>query len=101
MAARRDAGAAARRGRFLDRVVQLGRRNRSAEGTPPAGGPHEHQIEGLEARLNGLEALIEGLQDALYRETVRLGERVQELERKTEPGEIARALSTDARRRGT
>jgi hypothetical protein len=101
MAARPDASGAARRGRLLDRVAQLGRRDRSPQATPPTEGPHERQVQRLEARVDGLEELIEGLQDALYRETVRLEERIEALERKTEPVEVARALSADARKRGT
>jgi hypothetical protein len=101
MAARSDAGAAARRNRLLDRVAQLGRRDRSPQATPPTEGPYERQIQRLEARVEGLEELIEGLQDALYRETVRLQERIEALERKSEPVEIARALSAEARKRGT
>jgi hypothetical protein len=101
MAARPDASAAARRGRLLDRVARLRRRDRSPQATLPTEGPHERQIQRLEARVEGLEELIEGLQDALYRETVRLEERIEALERKSEPGEIARALSAEARKRGT
>jgi hypothetical protein len=101
MAARPDASAAARRSRLLDRVARLRRRDRSPQASPPTEGPHERQIQRLEARVEGLEELIEGLQDALYRETVRLEERIEALERKSEPGEIARALSAEARKRGT
>ena len=43
---------------------------------------------------------MEGLQDALYRETTRLDERMDELQRRLEPAAIAKALSDDARRRG-
>jgi uncharacterized coiled-coil protein SlyX len=53
-----------------------------------------------QARLDALESLVEGLQDAVHRETIRLGALIDELQKKTEPGEIARALSDDARRRG-
>ena len=100
MAARPNASGAARRGRLLDRVAQLGRRDRSPRATQPTEGPHE-RIQRLEARVDGLEELIEGLQDALYRETVRLEDRIEALERKTEPVEVARALSAEARKRGT
>jgi hypothetical protein len=54
----------------------------------------------LEQRLQHLEALVEGLQDAVHRDSTRHDERMAELERKTEPEALAKALSDDARRRG-
>jgi hypothetical protein len=54
----------------------------------------------LEERLRRLESVVEGLQDALYREALRQNERIDELRARTEPAEIARALSEDSRRRG-
>jgi vacuolar-type H+-ATPase subunit I/STV1 len=65
---------------------------------PPRQPPQE--LRPLEERLQHLEALVEGLQDALHRESMRHDERIAELERKTEPEELAKALSADARRRG-
>ena len=53
-----------------------------------------------QARLDALESLVEGLQDAVHREATRQGALIDELRKKTEPGEIARALTDDARRRG-
>jgi uncharacterized coiled-coil protein SlyX len=73
---------------MLERLRQ--RRQRRVEG----------RIEGLERRIASLERLVEGLQDAVYRESMRYDERATRLERKTEPKELARALSEDARRRG-
>jgi hypothetical protein len=61
---------------------------------------YERRIEALEARIDQLEALLEGLQDSVYREAVRQGERIEALEKRTEPKEISRALSRDARERG-
>ncbi len=101
MAARPDPRATARRGRLLDRVAQLGRRDRSPQAAPAVARGDERQVRSLEARIDGLEALVEGLQDALYRESVRLEEQIRALERKTEPAEIARALSAETRKRGT
>ena len=76
-----------------------------AEGGPrtrlprrPAG--HERRIEALEERIDRLEALLEGLQDAVHRESVREGGRIEALEKRTEPSEISRALNRDARERG-
>jgi hypothetical protein len=43
---------------------------------------------------------LEALQDAVHRDAVRRDEEQARLERKTEPDEIARSLSNDARRRG-
>jgi hypothetical protein len=57
-------------------------------------------MEILEARIERLEAAVEGLQDAIHRETVVHDERLDELGRRTEPHQIARALSQDARERG-
>jgi hypothetical protein len=54
----------------------------------------------LERRVNQVEAQVEGLQDAVHRDAVRRDERLATLERKTEPEEIARSLSRDARARG-
>jgi uncharacterized coiled-coil protein SlyX len=58
------------------------------------------RVAALEQRLGHLERLIEGLQDAVHRESVRTQKQVRELERKTEPGEINRALSQETRERG-
>lgn len=90
---------------MLDRVVQL-RRRRAKEAKATAeradDGPdgEGQRIEALERRLNHLEALVEALQDAVHRESVHRGEQIQGLEEKTEPGEMTRALSRDARERG-
>jgi hypothetical protein len=54
----------------------------------------------VEQRLEHLEALVEGLQDAVHRDAIRHEERIAELERKTEPEALAKALSDDRRRRG-
>jgi uncharacterized coiled-coil protein SlyX len=58
------------------------------------------RIEALERRIDEIEGLLEGLQDAVHREWVRRDEQTAHLERKTEPQQIARALSDDARKRG-
>jgi hypothetical protein len=57
-------------------------------------------LEDLRARVDALEGLVEGLQDALYRQSRHEDERIDELRRRLEPDELARALSADARRRG-
>jgi predicted nucleic acid-binding Zn-ribbon protein len=58
------------------------------------------RLEKVERRLGHLEALVEGLQDAIHRDSIRHEERMSELERKTQPDALAKALSDDARRRG-
>lgn len=67
------------------------------KGRPPEVGS---RLTALEQRVGHLERLIEGLQDAVHRESVRTQKSLHELETKTEPGEINRALSQDARERG-
>ena len=62
--------------------------------------PQAEHLRRLEQRLEHLEALVEGLQDAVHRDAVRHEERIAELEHKTQPEAIAKALSDDARRRG-
>lgn len=57
-------------------------------------------IDALERRVAGLEEMVEGLQDAVHREAVRRDDQAARLERKTEPEELARTLSDDARERG-
>jgi cell division protein FtsB len=60
----------------------------------------EQRYETLAARVAQLEVQLEGLQDALYRRAVLEDETIDELRRRTEPHELARALSKDARERG-
>lgn len=62
--------------------------------------PAARRIERLERRVTDLEGVVEALQDAVHREWVRHDEKTAQLERRTQPREIARALSEDARRRG-
>jgi hypothetical protein len=54
----------------------------------------------LEARLEHLECALDGLQDAVDRRSVLEGRQIAELGRRTEPHEMARVLSLDARRHG-
>jgi uncharacterized coiled-coil protein SlyX len=76
---------------MLDRLL---RRQRSPDGSS------ERRMELLERRVSHLEELVEGLQDAVHRESVRRDEEAARLQRRTEPREMARALSDDARKRG-
>jgi hypothetical protein len=54
----------------------------------------------LVARIDALEAMLEGLQDSVDRQARRYDERITELGRRLEPGELSRAISDDARKRG-
>jgi hypothetical protein len=67
-------------------------------GSPDPG--WEHRLETLEARMEHLERELEGLQDAVYRQAMLEDENVSELRRRTEPEQMARDLSQDARKRG-
>lgn len=94
-------GPAGRRAAILGRVVQLGRGRRAADADAQAlAAGHEQRIEVLEQRVDQLEALLEGLQDAVHRESVREDKRIATLEKRSEPAEVSRALSQDARERG-
>ena len=93
-------GGPVRRVAILGRVIQLGRGRRAPDAAPQAPEGHERRIEALEQRIDQLEALLEGLQDAVHRESLREEGRIGALEKRTEPSEISRALSRDARERG-
>lgn len=88
-------------GVLVDRLRELGRRRRPANGGESA---PDHsadlRIEILEQRMQHLESMLEGLQDAIDRQATMQGEQISELRRRTEPAEMARALSEDARKRG-
>jgi uncharacterized coiled-coil protein SlyX len=84
------------------RVTVLWRR-RSGGGRSSAGSSDadwEQRLEMLEARIEHLEASLQGLQDAVYRQAVLEDKNIDELRRRTEPRQMARELSEDARRRG-
>jgi hypothetical protein len=72
-------------------MLRRRRRRRSGDNASAAG---------LHRRVDRLEAQLEALQDAVHRDAVRRDEQQMLLERKTDPAEIARALSDDARMRG-
>jgi hypothetical protein len=58
------------------------------------------RYDALDARIEQLQVQFEGLQDAVYRSALREDESIAELRRRTEPEQLARALSRDAIRRG-
>ena len=79
---------------MLDRIRGLARRPTNGS-QPPL-----DRIESLERRVAHLETMIEGLQDAVHREITRTNNQIDELRVRTEPAELSRALSEDARQRG-
>jgi ABC-type phosphate transport system auxiliary subunit len=89
-----------RLGRLLDRVT---RRRHAVAGkaeSAPATMDTDERLATLERRVAELEALLEGLQDSVHREAVRREGDIEELRRKTLPGEIARALGEHGRKHG-
>ena len=84
------------------RVARLWRRrsNGPAFETPAAEADRDLRLTGVEVRLEHMETALEGLQDALYRHQVLDGEKIDELRRRTDPEQMARDLSENARRRG-
>jgi hypothetical protein len=91
--------------RIRSRLEELVRRRREkpASARLKAGRPkpaETQSLETIERRLQHLEAMIEGLQDAMHRESVRMGKKIDELERRADPAEIRRALGRDAREHG-
>ena len=62
--------------------------------------PGQDELRALEARIAHLEQLVQGLQDSVHRESTRVSERLGELEARTQPATLAKALSKDARKRG-
>jgi hypothetical protein len=85
---------------MLDRVIGLRRSRRAREDKARGASEAADPIQSLEQRVQHLESMIEGLQDAVHRESQRTNDRLDELHRRTEPAELNRALSRDARRRG-
>src|SRR2546426_7792876 len=84
------------------RLTRLWRRpsgeRRSSPRSPDVG--WEQRLETLETRIEQLEAALEALQDAAYRQAVLQDENIDELRARTEPEQLARDLSEDARQRG-
>ena len=62
--------------------------------------PNNDGTRGLEERIAHLEQLVEGLQDSVHREALRQDRRIAELEARTHPAALSKALSKDARQRG-
>jgi uncharacterized coiled-coil protein SlyX len=60
----------------------------------------EGRIRALEARVDHLESALEGLQDAVHRRSVLEDKEIERLRNRTEPAQLARDLSREARQRG-
>jgi hypothetical protein len=90
------------RSRILDRVVSMRRRAPVAADQAPTTRPSSpaDELSALRVRLDHLEAALEGLQDAVYRDAQRHARELAQLRHEIQPAEMARALSTEARRRG-
>jgi hypothetical protein len=88
-----------KRAPIAERVRRVWRSRSGGRRSRPDRAGWEH-LEALEARMDHLEAELEGLQDAVYRQAVRENENIGELRRRTEPSQLARDLSQDARSRG-
>jgi hypothetical protein len=82
------------------RVSRLWRSGEQRSSGPSADVGWQRRLEALEARIEHLETAHEGLQDAVYRRAVLEDEMIGELRRRTEPNQLARDLSRNARRRG-
>lgn len=85
---------------IAERVSRLLRSGGQRSSRPSPEVEWQHRIETLEARVAHLEATLEGLQDAVHRRAVLEDESIGELRKRTEPDEMARELSRDARERG-
>lgn len=87
---------------IAERLTRLSRRFANPPrmgGTAPNDG-WQLRLDALEARTEHLEAELEGLQDAVYRRAILEDENIAELRMRTEPDQMARDLSRNARERG-
>lgn len=62
--------------------------------------PEPPDLRSVTERVDALEAMVEGLQDSVDRQARRQDERINELARRLEPAQLARAISDNARERG-
>jgi hypothetical protein len=81
--------------RRLGRIVRAWRASLRPSSHEPS-----RRDQDLAVRVERLESVVEGLQDAVYRQAQQHDREISELRTRTDPAEIARALSADARRRG-
>ena len=87
---------------LIARIRQLRRASADPDrhGRTATSGPGQDELRALEARIAHLEQVVQGLQDSVHRESTRLTKRIGELEARTQPAALGRALSEDARQRG-
>jgi hypothetical protein len=85
---------------ITERVSRLWRSGGERLSRPSPDVGWQRRLETLEARIEHLETAFEGLQDAVHRRAVLDDESIGELRRRTEPDQIARDLSLNARSRG-
>jgi len=87
---------------LIARIRQIRRMSAEADeqARPSTSGPRRDELRALEARIAHLEQLVQGLQDSVHRESTRLSTRIGELEARTQPAALGRAMSEDARQRG-
>ena len=87
---------------LIARIRQIRRTSAAADeqAMPSTSGLARDELRALEARIAHLEQVVQGLQDSVHRESTRLGKRIGELEARTQPAALGRAMSEDARQRG-
>jgi hypothetical protein len=90
------------RERLIARIRQIRRTAAPIEQPDRAvtAAPPQEQLHALETRIGHLEQLVQGLQDALHRDSSRHSKRLGDLEARTQPAALGKALSEDARARG-
>jgi TolA-binding protein len=90
------------RERLIARIRQIRRVAKAADtaSSPAVVEPKPEQLRALETRIEHLESLVQGLQDSVHRESSRQAKRITDLEARTQPAELGKALEDDARNRG-
>lgn len=85
----------------MERIRRIwpGRGTQSRSSSADAPG-QEAALRDLQARVDHLETQLEDLQDAVYRQAREQGDQITDLRSRTQPAQMARDLSEDARRRG-
>ena len=84
----------------MGRIGRIWQRSGMQPSSPTPAGAGDEAIQDLQVRVEHLEAELEGLQDAVYRQALSQGQQISDLRDRTQPAQIARDLSEDARRRG-
>jgi len=82
------------------RQIRHGSDEAGDRANPSTSAPGQDEVRAIEARIAHLEQLVQGLQDSVHRESTRLNKRLGDLEARTDPAALGKALSEDARERG-